>query len=193
MRLLKTTLIALGINFLALGTAQSQHTIPAGIIDELRQFTSAEIVLLSVEKANKKTASYDQARIDELDSRWRSEREDYQQPLIVDLMSRQASLYLLRQIAASKGLLLDFFITDLKGLNVAQAMVTSDYWQGDEDKFLKTVPLGPDGLLISEPEQDADTGAEMVQISFSIVMKGKVIGMACVDFNLTEAKRRGLL
>lgn len=34
------------------------------------------------------------------------------------------------------------FVTDAKGANVAAYPATSDYWQGDEDKFTKAFASG---------------------------------------------------
>ena len=82
---------------------------------------------------------------------------------------------------------------DKFGLNVGQSSVTSDYWQGDEDKFQKTFAVGPDAVFIDEPEyrrrhQDlARPGQPHDRRSAS----GKAaIGAATAEINLTELQRR---
>jgi hypothetical protein len=53
-------------------------------------------------------------------------------------------------------------------LNVAQATMTSDYWQGDEDKFTKSFGVGPDAIDISDVEQDESTQVFESQVSITV-------------------------
>ena len=75
---------------------------------------------------------------------------------------------------------------DAKGLNVGQSDVTSDYWQGDEDKWQRTYPVGPDALLIGEVEQDESTQRFQTQVSLSVVdpADGAVIGAVTVGIDV---------
>ncbi len=41
----------------------------------------------------------------------------------------------------------EVFVMDARGLNVAASDVTSDYWQGDEEKFSETFPKGPETAI----------------------------------------------
>jgi hypothetical protein len=67
---------------------------------------------------------------------------------------------------------------DARGLNVAASSVTSDYWQGDEEKFTATYPLGPDAVHISEVEFDESTQTFQAQVSLPVTdpATGAVIG-----------------
>ena len=47
--------------------------------------------------------------------------------------------------------------------------MTSDYWQGDEAKFQKVYPNGPDAMLISDVEQDESTQRFQSRLSLPVV------------------------
>ena len=69
--------------------------------------------------------------------------------------------------------------------------MTSDYWQGDEDKWSKTYSVGPDALVIGDVEQDESTQRFQTQVSLSVVdpADGAVIGAVTVGVdveNLTK-------
>lgn len=57
---------------------------------------------------------------------------------------------------------------DARGLNVAASDVTSDYWQGDEEKFSATHEVGAGALHISDVEMDKSTQRYQGQISLTI-------------------------
>ena len=122
--------------------------IPADIIkpefvESLRQQLQQPVAILSVGASNKRHEGVQQAEIDKLDTAWKSEAKAADQPLIAEILSSPLSSYLLYTQAKSAGLFTEIFIMDKFGLNVGQSSVTSDYWQGDEDKFQKTFQVGP--------------------------------------------------
>ena len=63
----------------------------------------------------------------------------------------------------------EIFAMDDKGLNVAQSDVTSDYWQGDEDKWQQTYLVGAGAVHISEVELDDSTQTYQSQVSVTVV------------------------
>ena len=58
---------------------------------------------------------------------------------------------------------------DNRGLNVATAGLTSDYWQGDEAKFTETFGKGAGAMQIGEVEFDESSQTYSVQVSLTIV------------------------
>ena len=58
---------------------------------------------------------------------------------------------------------------DARGLNVAASAATSDYWQGDEDKFQQTYEIGADSVHFSDIEFDESSQTYQGQISVVIV------------------------
>ena len=161
------------------------------IIDEMRKFIGTEIVQLSVEAQNARLSNLPQDKIDALDNQWKAEREAADKPLIAATLSSPLSVYLARIQGKSLGLYAEIFVMDQTGLNVGQSSITSDFWQGDEDKYQKTYAMSDDALFIDEPEWDDEAKIWRDQVSFTILSADKKkIGAVTVELNLTELERR---
>ncbi|PVB61616.1 hypothetical protein [Labrenzia sp. 011] len=162
------------------------------IVESVGEWLSNPIVSLSINAQNDLRGALSQAEIDTLDGQWREEREADDKPLISATLSAPLSIYLLRVQANSLGLYPEIFVMDANGLNVGQSAITGDYWQGDEAKFQKTYPNGPEAVFIDAAEWDEDRKIWRAQLNMSVTDPdtGKVIGAATVEFNLTELQRR---
>ena len=190
MRFLPSLSLALGL--LAAVPAASANDIPDAVVAELRAMMVSRVALISLEAQNERLAGMDAAKIDALDKQWRAEAESDAQPLIAQLMGNPLSSYLIRKKAESNGLFAEMFVFDAQGMNVGQSSVTSDYWQGDEDKYLKTFAVGPDAVFVDEVEHNDETRQNRRQVSFAIVdpESGALIGGATVEINIDELERR---
>jgi len=172
------------------GAMADEWLIRENLVDQVRQWSSSPVVLLSLEASNERYANLDQAAIDALDGQWKAEREVEDQPLITAVLSSPLSNYLTRIQADSQGLFTAIFVMDGSGLNAGQSAITSDFWQGDEAKWQKTYQVGPDAVFVDEIEINEDTGAEIAQLNMAIAQDGKVVGAITVDVNVTELRRR---
>lgn len=169
-----------------------QQVIDSGLLGRMREWIANPIIPVTLRAQNKRHASIAQAQIKELDDRWRSETKAKEQPLIAATLSSPLSIFLLRVQAVSQGVYSELFVMDNKGLNVGQSGVTSDFWQGDEDKFKKTYEAGADAVFIDKPEYHEPTKSWRSQVSMTLVdpdTKEK-IGAITVEVNLTELLRR---
>lgn len=162
------------------------------LIGEIRGWLSQDVVILSVRAQNDRHDGLSQADIDSLDQRWRKERRAQEQPLIARTLNNPLSLYLTQVQALALGLYCEIFVTDAKGLNVGQSSITADYWQGDEDKWLKTMPVGPDAVFIDTAEFHDATATWRAQISLTLQdpETRRPLGAATIEVNLTELDRR---
>jgi hypothetical protein len=170
----------------------STSIITPAFVDGLRKELLQPVTILSVNASNKRHEGVQQAEIDTLDNAWKTEAKSDDQPLIAEILSSPLSSYLLYMQAKSAGLFTEVFIMDKFGLNVGQSSVTSDYWQGDEDKFQKTFDVGPDAVFVDEPEFNDDTKTWRTQVNFTIVdpETKASIGAVTAEINLTELQRR---
>jgi hypothetical protein len=166
--------------------------IPGWLVGEIREWAAAPVVMISIRAQNEKNADVDQATIDRLDQQWRAETEAAEKPLIAQVLGSPLSGYLTRIKAQGMGLYSEIFIIDAKGLNVGQSSVTSDYWQGDEDKWLKTYAMGPGAIHIGEVEYNEATRSHRVQISLTITdpETGAPVGSITTELDLDEAASR---
>jgi hypothetical protein len=76
------------------------------------------------------------------------------------------------------------FAMDNQGALVGTTRKTSDYWQGDEDKWKKSFAGGKGAPFIDKPEFDESAQVYMVQISLPVMHGGKAIGAITLGLNL---------
>lgn len=156
----------------------------AYLASDIAVWADDPVLLGAIMAQNATTATHDQARIDALDGQWQAEVGSTGSALIAGVLDNPAADFLRAQVEASGGKMTEAFITDAKGLNVAATDTTSDYWQGDEDKFTNVFPA-PDGHFISEVELDDSTQRYQAQISVSIVdpATGEAVGTLTVGID----------
>ncbi|WP_424928519.1 hypothetical protein [Amaricoccus tamworthensis] len=162
--------------------------------DQLKSLVEAELLgwlndpeLISALKAqNEEHAGLTQSDIDGMDQTWRAEVGSSSTTMIDGVLSRTASVHLAEKQEASQGLVTEVFVMDNRGLNVAQSAVTSDYWQGDEDKFQQSFGNGAGAIHIGEVELDESSQTYQSQVSVAIADpdSNEVIGAATFGINL---------
>jgi hypothetical protein len=147
----------------------------------VRPMLEVPIVLQAVEEQNLKFRDVSEMDIRVLDETYRSEVGSGDQHMIKALLGKPVSLYLKSKQDDSQGTIVEFFVTDCHGMNVGQSTETTDYWQGDENKFLKTFALGSNDIFIDKAERDESTQLLETQASFTLKNEaGKPIGIATV-------------
>ncbi|AZQ67790.1 hypothetical protein EF888_11980 [Silicimonas algicola] len=137
--------------------------------DGIQSWASNQVLIDAIRNQNAATGGYDQTRIDALDQTWRAEVGTGATPTIDPVLGNSAADFLREQVSKSNGRITEAFIMDAHGLNVASSAVTSDYWQGDEDKFQKTHDVGPDAVHFGDVEFDESSQTYQGQISITIV------------------------
>ena len=191
--MLRTGLAALviGASALLAASPQAQDEFTAPLTElgkgEIAAFASDPVLISAIQAQNAVTAGYDQAKIDALDTQWRAEVGAASKPLIDATLGNAASQYLAGVQEASAGKYTEIFAMDAKGLNVAQSTLTSDYWQGDEDKFTLSYGAGAGAVHIGDIEQDESTQVFQSQVSVPITdpATGDVIGAITVGVDVS--------
>jgi len=159
----------------------------------MRAFVEANImswaesaqVIDAVNTQNAQTAGSSETQILEWDTAWRAQVGQTDQPLVGEVMGRDLSAFLSDQVAASGGRINEIFVMDALGLNVAASDVTSDYWQGDEDKYTKTFGVGSGAMFVDVIEFDESAQSYQGQISISLTdpASGQVVGAMTIGLN----------
>ena len=165
----------------ALATDDFTPALQAYLASDIASWAADPALVGAIAAQNAVTGGYDQAKIDALDQEWQASVGTGDNALVSGVLTGPAADFLRAKVAASGGKITEAFVTDAKGLNVAASDPTSDYWQGDEDKFLKVFPA-PDGAFISEVEMDESTQRYQGQISLTITdpATGAAIGTLTV-------------
>lgn len=147
--------------------------------EKIKAWVNDPIVINALKAQNEKHSALSQSDIDALDAKWKSDDV----ALIDPVLNNDLSKFLQTTVSGSEGLYTEIIVMDNKGLNVGQSSKTSDYWQGDEDKFLQTFPKGVDAINIGDVELDESTQTYQVQINVTVSDAGTPIGAVTIGLN----------
>lgn len=160
--------------------------------DSMKTFVETEVrgkladpmIIAAIRDANVARNALSPDAILAVDDQWKAE-VGKDSALIKSITDNPVSAVLRDLVTASEGKITEMIIMDAKGLNVAVSAVTSDYWQGDEDKHRLTFGAGPAAVHVSEVEFDESTQSYDAQVSFTIVdpATGLGIGAATIGLN----------
>ena len=150
--------------------------------NEISAWANEQVLVDAIRAQNERTAGYSQAEIDALDQAWRAEVGAADRPTITPVLENAASDFLRTIVASAGGTVTEVFVMDARGLNVAASDVTSDYWQGDEDKWSATYPNGAGAAHFGDVEFDESSQTYQGQISVSITdpATGETVGAVTV-------------
>ena len=175
--------------FTALGGApvMANDYAPA-MIDYVRQnvqpWLNEDLIVNAIMANNDEHAGLTPEEIDKLDQQWRAEVGNSPSPLIDSVMNTRASDYLRAKLLLSDGVITELFVTDNRGLNAAVSDLTSDYWQGDEEKFTEVFDKGPDVAYASDVSFDESTQTYQGQVSLPILdAAGTAIGTITIGLD----------
>lgn len=161
------------------------------VTTHIKPWLSDPLIVKMINAQNAETKKLKSQQIDTLDIAWLERSDPY---LISARMNNELSTLLRKKRDELKEAVLEIFIFDNKGLNVAQTDLTQDYNQGDETKYWKSFGSGPDGMVV---EKVAPDGGRPHISQASIAIKdpatGKQIGAATigVDYDgLAKMKKK---
>lgn len=156
--------------------------------DKVKAFVTANLVPLTTEAAwvaevaaqNAKAVPLDE--IKKLDTQWQKAEEEL--PIQQDKLGNttaKACLAVAKRLPALR----EIFVMDNQGANVGQSTLTSDYWQGDEDKWAKSFNGGKGGVDVGKVKFDQSANVSLQQVSLPIIAAdGKVIGAVCFGIDV---------
>jgi hypothetical protein len=151
---------------------------------DMRGKLADPMIIAAIKGANAVSTSLTPNDILVLDGQWKAE-VGTDSALIKGVAESPTSDALRALVLASEGKITEVILMDAQGLNVAISDVTSDYWQGDEDKHSLTYRVGPAAFHVSEIEFDESTQTFQAQVSFTVVdpATGMSIGAATIGLN----------
>jgi sensor histidine kinase regulating citrate/malate metabolism len=152
----------------------------------VRIFANNPILVEAVRKQNAEKLSLE--TIKQRDQEWSSTKE--LTPFKLSLQESVAGEFLKNRIETNPTFN-EAFLTDNQGANVAAYPATSDYWQGDEEKWTASFNGGNGQVFIGKIQQDESTGIAATQISAPVIDRDKTIGVLVVGVKLSyvEAKK----
>lgn len=170
-------------------------------------------LIAAVKASTEKTKSYSYDEVNILDSQWRvaksgpdkekkaaetlneltkvklEENIKKGEALIKEARENDISKFLQAQLdsAEPKGAVVEIFVMNGWGWNVAQTGGTSDYYQGDEGKWQKTF-AGADPKEVEVLPIIEEDGIRMSHISLPIKDGGKNVGAVTIGVNVDKVK-----
>lgn len=143
-----------------------------------------KLVISTVLEQNKQHENLSEADILALDKKWIDEKD---KALIDSKINNKLARYFRSIISKHGKVYTEIFAMDNKGLIVAAAKPTGDYWQGDEKKWQDTYGTGyAYSFHISDRYFDESTKQQQVQLSIPLVFEDKVIG--AITFGILSDK-----
>lgn len=142
------------------------------------------IVVSAVNAENVKNKTLESIKV--MDHKWKKT------PGIVDYMRSMmdsACGQHLRSLQNAVPCYVEIFVMDNQGANVCMTDKTSDYWQGDEDKFIESYKGGAGALHISDIEFDDSTQAYLVQVSVPVKDEDQVIGVMTFGIDIDQLEQ----
>lgn len=114
------------------------------------------------------------AEIQRIDAAWMKAEEEL--PIQKEMLGN-ACAEEVRRVVAALPALRETFVMDDQGANVGQNNLTSDYWQGDEDKWQKSFAAGKGGIDIGKARFDKSANSTLQQVSLPLIdADGTVVG-----------------
>lgn len=185
---MRTKMVMVAVAALAVlaGIAIAAEKAPQKVVDlfpKLAKYGTDPVIVEAVKAQNARGTSLE--KIKEMDKAWMATPgvNDFMKSLMSNACAQK-----IKSIRASAPYYAEIFVMDSKGANVCMSDKTSDYWQGDEDKWTRSYNNGAGGSDISDVKFDDSTQAYLVQVSFPVKDGGKVIGAVTVGVNVEKVK-----
>ena len=155
-----------------------------GQVSGLQKYASHPVMLEALRKQN--AAGMTLEKIKAIDKAW---QEGKQEAFAVSLQQNTVGRFLRNELLASEDVYSEAFLCDQQGAVVGEYPATSDYWQGDEEKFTACYNNGEGKVFVGPLEFDGSTWTHSVQISVPVNDKGKTIGVLVVGIkNIKQDK-----
>lgn len=150
-------------------------------LEVARLIAADRIVIESVVTQN--TEGLTQETIAERDAAWSASEEitEFKRGLLTSSCAERIRAY-----AKSDHAVLEGFVMDNQGALVCAMRPTSDYWQGDEEKWQIPVERGEDH--VGNPALEGRTNAVLIQVSVPIRAKGEIIGALTLGLGVRRLK-----
>lgn len=147
----------------------------------LADFGGNPVIVKAIQEQNSKNVSLDQ--IKEMDDKWKATPgiDGFMQAILDSECSKELS-----KLLNAESFYAEIFAMDNQGANVCMTDKTSDYWQGDEDKFKNSFADGAGAVFVDDVEYDESSQAYLVQVSVPVKDNGKVIGAITFGINIDK-------
>lgn len=156
----------------------------AAAVAELARLSVDRTLVDAIVTQNAHSYRLKQGDIAALDRRYQADVQT-KSGMAAELAARPASQMLKSYVDGAQDRIVLIMLMDKAGLNVAASRLTHDYWQGDEEKFTQTTPLGPGAVHWGKAERDDVTGRVMHIVARTVTdpKTGEPIGAIAIGYD----------
>jgi hypothetical protein len=150
-------------------------------VEKMKQWEREPQFLTDTKAQNAKKVPLD--KIKEMDQEWIDSKEvtTFQRSLMTNACAKRLE-ELVKQLVTVE----EAFVMDDQGALVCLTKKTSDYWQGDEEKWSESFYQGKGRVYIGKQEYDMSTKTTLVHLSVPLMDGDKAIGAICAGISLTK-------
>ena len=143
-------------------------------------------IIRAVETQNRSELAL--AVIQQRDEAWKNAKGE-PIDLIREVTTNKVAQYFQRRVENNSAID-EVFLTDNQGANVAAYPPTSDYWQGDEEKWTASYNRGNGVVFIGPLEFDDSTQKTQVQISAPVISQDETIGVLVLGVSVDYLQQK---
>ena len=157
-------------------------------IDTISSWVTLPVIVNAVKEQNAENLSME--TLHKRDSIWIEITESNGAPndLMKQLQNNKTGRWLKNLRKKSIGKYRECFLCDNKGALVAVSDITSDYFQGDESKWIDCFNNGLGKAIYALPAYDKSADAVLIQISVPVKEAGETIGVLVVGVKLSTLR-----
>jgi hypothetical protein len=157
----------------------------ASKIERWKHLPTMEALII---ERNLKSRRFSKQEIAERDKKWTQAFMQQDFSYSIDLVDQALSAQLREIKKQSQDVLTEIIVTDARGLNIAISDMTSDYWQGDEEKFTEAFSKPANTMHFGEINYDESTKRFQLQISVPLYSEEKVEPLGVMVFGVDVEK-----
>ncbi len=147
-----------------------------------KEIAENHTVIEAVQKRNQENITLDE--IKRIDEKWK--KSSKLTPLKKSMQDGKIGRYFESMIKFHDEIYNEMFLTDRQGANIACYPVTTDYYQGDEEKWIRAYNKGKGNVYFGEIEFDDSTQTNAIQVSIPVMDQNNAIGVLTVGVKLTH-------
>jgi hypothetical protein len=165
-----------------LSSVEGPDKVKTLITNDFIKWINDPVIVEAIKKANAKNEKRSMDEIKAADQEWI--KAEGISDLMREMLTNDAAQFLKKKQKESDGKYSEIFVMDFQGCNVAMSAKTSDFWQGDEAKFIKSYNDGKGAVFVDKVKFDESTKVPQVQVSLPVLDGNKVIGAITIGVSL---------
>jgi len=155
----------------------------------LERIRSSKELVAAVQQQNQINKTKLPSQLTSIDDQWQRAFKVGDVNFPTTIVNQPLSQLLKQFAVSSKKLLSEIIVMDARGYNVAMLDMTSDYWQGDENKFVQVYAKAAQTLYFDQIKYDASSKRFQVQVSAPMFdsKNQKAIGAITLGIDVDKA------